>query len=169
MLLRSAALQSPEAQPLPPHHAPLQAATNRFGELVALAPVSAAGTISFPAPSGSVTLVTAPAVNGASQSVTNLAPSDDASIGPGSNAAANFGTASTISAGTSVTADHTNTRVGLLKFPGLPPAQLSTVTAAILNLTIAAAPQACTRAAPVSGALIIRRPALASEPSPQCY
>jgi len=132
---------------------PPQAARNLYGELVALAPVSAAGTISFPAPSGSVTLVTAPAVNGASQSVTNLAPSDDASIGHGSNHAVNFGAAGTISVGTSPTADHTNTRVGLLKFPGLQPSQLSTVTAAILTLTIAVSPQAGNPAAASVGSL----------------
>lgn len=111
------------------------AGTNSMGEVQALVPLSAAGTITINVPSASVVLVTGQ-LSG-QQSVTVVTPTEDATIGPTMTGATN---AETLTVSTSSTADHSTTRMTLLKFPNPSAAANAGLTAAILELTLAQAP-----------------------------
>lgn len=113
-----------------------QVSATAFGDVVALTTLSAAGTITVPAPSASVTLLTAQATG--AQTVTALPAVDDACIGP-AQPSANYNSGQ-LTVSTSASADHTNTRVSLLKFQVPKGADSGGLTAAILELTLSQAP-----------------------------
>lgn len=112
------------------------AGPNSMGEVSQLAVLSAAGQITVAAPSSSVVLVTAQATG--TQSVSVVTATDDAVIAPTNPGGNNNG--ATLDVCTSATADHSTTRVSLLKFPIPASAANGGLTAAILELTLAASP-----------------------------
>lgn len=111
------------------------AGPNSMGEVQALAPVQPGGSVTVFAPSGSTLLITGQ-ISG-SQSVLPVLTSDDATISPGGSTLA--GNTGLLTVATSTTADHSTTFVSLLKFAIPAAATPSSLTAAILELTVAQA------------------------------
>lgn len=111
-------------------------AAGLMGEVNMLATLNAAGQITVPAPSASVVLVTGQASG--TQVVSVLPAVDDAVIAP-TQPTGNVNS-DQLTVSTSNTADHSTTRVSLLKFQVPSTAANGGLTAAILELTLSKAP-----------------------------
>ncbi len=107
-----------------------------YGEVSGLVTLTAPGfLITWPLPPWGVLSITVPLGR---QVVSVFAASDDASVMAGANAGVNFGEASTLTVGTSVSAVHDATSVALVQFDvgGI---DMRVVNSVILELTVAAA------------------------------
>jgi hypothetical protein len=105
-----------------------------YSEVSALPVVSAATgwTFTIQVPAWSVISITLPT---GAQTVTQLAPTGDASVFAGANAGTNYGAADTLSVGTSITEVHDTTSVAFIKFDA---SQFTAgMSSALLELSVA--------------------------------
>ena len=133
LTLMLAAWSLPDGTLLP---ASMASATSH-GSVVALLSVTG-GQVTVSSPSGSTMVLTGPMAT--PQTVTNVAASADATLTAGSNAGSALGTAATLTVGTSITSDHSATSVAVLTFAVPAIAAGQSMTAALLELTIATGP-----------------------------
>ena len=120
-----------------------QVAPGACGEVALLTRISAlpSATLTLTLPPWAVVRITVPA---AAQSETLLAPDADATLAAGANMGRNFGGDATLRVATAPAGVHDDTAVALLRFPAAAFASSGALSAAILELTVAAAPAAGT-------------------------
>lgn len=108
------------------------------GAVSALPALSSSGTVTVFSPAGSVLTVVGPR-SGGTQTQTVLTATADTTLTAGTGATTAGGAATTLSVSTSTTANHATTRVAMMAFaiPAVTPGR--SLTAAVLELTLASA------------------------------
>lgn len=112
--------------------------TSSHGAVTALPALSNSGTITVSSPAGSTMLIVGPRVGRQTTTVLTAAADTTLTAGTGSASAAG-GAATTLAVSTSATANHATTRVAMMSFVIPAIAAGTSLTAAVLELTLASA------------------------------